>query len=72
MLLHLALLSAVLGSCTARELHTKSGLEGQSKPADSGLNVKISVDVAKTHPVAPNLWGIFFEEVWPGSMPLYC
>ena len=71
MLLYLALLSVVLGSCNARELPTRSGLEGQPKLADSGLNVKVTVDVSKTHPVAPNLWGIFFEEVRAASMPLY-
>ena len=28
-------------------------------------NVRIEVDLAITHPVAPNLYGIFFEEVQP-------
>ena len=55
MLLYLALFSVVLGSCSARELSTRSGLESQSKLADSGLNVKVTVDVSKTHSVAPNL-----------------
>ena len=72
MLAYLALFSTVLGSCTARELSTRNGLEGLSNFADSGLNVKVTVDVAKTHRVAPNLWGIFFEEVDAASMPLSC
>lgn len=72
MLLYLALFSAVLGSCTARELSTRSGPEGLSSLADSGLNVKVTIDVSKTHAVAPNLWGIFFEEVRAAGTPLYC
>ena len=47
------------------------GLKAQSNLADSGLNAKVTVDVSKTHPVAPNLWGIFFEEVRAASIPLY-
>ncbi len=67
----LALFCAVLGGCTARDLPTRSGIEAQSNLADSGLNAKITVDVSKTHAVAPNLWGIFFEEVHPASMLLH-
>lgn len=64
MLSYLVLLALALGSCSARELTTRNGVEDWSKPAEaSGLNVQIAVDVSKTHPVAPNLWGIFFEEV---------
>ncbi len=70
MLLYLALLSVVLGSCSARELSTRSGLQEDTNLADSSLNVKVTVDVSKTHPVAPNLWGIFFEEVGVASRSL--
>lgn len=35
-------------------------------------NVRIEVDVATRHPVAPNLYGIFFEEVQPHTLRITC
>ena len=66
-LLRLGLFSLVLalGGCGARNLLRNSGLEGRSNAAANHLNVKVTADVSKTHPVAANLWGIFFEEVCP-------
>ena len=67
MLLRLGLFSVVLalGGCGARELLRRNGLEGGSNAAANSLNVRVTADVSKTHPVATNLWGIFFEEVYP-------
>ena len=67
MLLRLGLFSVVLalGGCGAREFLRRNGLEGRSNAAANSLNVKVTADVSRTHPVAANLWGIFFEEVCP-------
>ena len=63
MLRSLALVSALLGICNARELAGSNVVADRSSIAKSSLNVQVTVDVSRTHPVAPNLWGIFFEEV---------
>jgi hypothetical protein len=39
------------------------GLGGESSVASS--RVKVDIDLSQTHDVAPNLYGIFFEEVIP-------
>ena len=72
MLLRLGLFSVVLalGGCGARELLRRNGLEGGSSAAANSLNVRVTADVSKTHPVAANLWGIFFEEVSLASSDL--
>ena len=74
-LLRLGLFSVVLalGGCGARELLKRNNLEGQSNAAARSHNVKVTADVSRTHPVAANLWGIFFEEVclvWSGQSDL--
>ena len=63
MLRSLALVSVLLGFCNARELAGSKRLADRSSVAKSSLNVQVTVDVSRTHLVAPNLWGIFFEEV---------
>ena len=63
MLRSLALVSVLLGICNARELAGSDGVAYRSSIKKSSLNVQVTVDVSRTHPVAPNLWGIFFEEV---------
>ena len=72
MLRYFALISVLLGICDARELAGSNGLADRSSVAESSLNVKVTVDVSKTHPVALNLWGIFFEEVRLSSDITFC
>ncbi len=63
MLRYIALISVLSTACNARELAGNNGLADRSNAAESTLNVKVTVDISRTQTVAPNLWGIFFEEV---------
>lgn len=57
-------LLAVACTVSGRALQSlKPLLQEENTLTSASPNVRIDVDLSQTHPVAPNLYGIFFEEV---------